>query len=132
MGTLEGKVAVITGAGQGLGRCHALTLAEQGAAIVVNDINAANAQSVVDEITAAGGRAVANTTSVTEWDGSKAMMDQAIETFGDFTTLVNNAGIARDKMSFSMEESDWDAVIDVQLKGHICLAHHAAKWWRDQ
>jgi NAD(P)-dependent dehydrogenase (short-subunit alcohol dehydrogenase family) len=130
MGALDGKVAIVSGAGQGLGRAHALTLAAEGASVVVNDV--AGAQPVVDEITAAGGRAVANGASVSDWKATKELVDQAVDTYGDLHVLVNNAGILRDKMSFSMDEAEWDAVIDVHLKGHFCLSHHAAVLWREQ
>ncbi|HEY2430602.1 MAG TPA: SDR family NAD(P)-dependent oxidoreductase [Acidimicrobiales bacterium] len=130
MGALDGKVAIVSGAGQGLGRAHALTLAEEGASVVVNDVS--GAQGVVDEITAAGGKAVAHGASVSDWKAGKELIDQAVETFGDLHVLVNNAGILRDKMSFSMDEAEWDAVIDVHLKGHFCLSHHAGVWWREQ
>jgi 3-oxoacyl-[acyl-carrier protein] reductase len=130
MGALDGKVAIVSGAGQGLGRTHALTLAAEGASVVVNDVS--GAQAVVDEITAAGGTAVANDASVSGWKAGKALIDQAVDTYGDLHVLVNNAGIIRDKMSFSMDEAEWDAVIDVHLKGHFCLSHHAGTWWREQ
>mgnify|MGYP001473559927 CR=1 FL=1 len=130
MGALDGKVAIVSGAGQGLGRAHALTLAAEGASVVVNDV--AGAQPVVDEITAAGGRAVASSASVSDWKATKELVDQAVDTYGDLHALVNNAGILRDKMSFSMDEAEWDAVIDVHLKGHFCLSHHAAVLWREQ
>ena len=132
MGALDGKVAVISGAGAGLGRTHALRLAAEGAAVVVNDVSAENAQAVVDEITAAGGRAASQVASVSNWDAAKALVDQAIETFGDLHIVVNNAGILRDRMSFSMDEAEWDAVLDVHLKGHFALSRHAGAWWRAQ
>jgi NAD(P)-dependent dehydrogenase (short-subunit alcohol dehydrogenase family) len=130
MGALEGKVALVTGAGQGLGRAHALELAGEGARVVVNDV--AGADAVVAEIAASGGVAVANSGSVSDWPGAAAMVQQAIDTFGDLHVLVNNAGILRDTMSFNMGEAEWDAVIDVHLKGHFCLSHHAGAYWRDQ
>jgi NAD(P)-dependent dehydrogenase (short-subunit alcohol dehydrogenase family) len=132
MGALDGKIAVVSGAGQGLGRTHALTLAREGAAVVVNDVSAPDAQAVADEITSAGGRAVTHLASVSDWDAAKALVDQAVETFGDLHIVVNNAGIIRDRMSFSMEEAEWDAVIDVHLKGHFALSRHAGAWWRSQ
>jgi len=131
-GALDGKVAIVTGAGQGLGRAHALTLAGEGAAVVVNDVSEGNATAVAAEILAAGGTAAANTDSVTDWEATRAMVDQAVRTFGDLHVVVNNAGFLRDRMSFSMEEADWDAVIDVHLKGHFCLSRHAGAWWREQ
>lgn len=132
MGALDGKVAVVTGAGQGLGRAHAVTLAGEGAAVVVNDVSAANAQAVADEITAGGGRAVVNTASVSDWAATKALVEQAVDELGDLHIVVNNAGITRDRMSFSMDEADFDAVVDVHLKGHFCLSRHAGVWWREQ
>ena len=87
---------------------------------------------MVDEIAAAGGRAVANDASVSDWKGTQALVEQAVSEFGDLHVVVNNAGILRDKMSFSMDEAEWDAVIDVHLKGHFCLSHHAGVWWREQ
>jgi NAD(P)-dependent dehydrogenase (short-subunit alcohol dehydrogenase family) len=130
MGALDGKVAIVTGAGQGLGRAHARELAAEGAAVVVNDVR--GAEDVVADITASGGRGVANTTSVSDWAGAEAMVRQAIDTFGDLHIVVNNAGILRDAMSFNMGEKEWDAVIDVHLKGHFCLSHHAGVYWREQ
>ena len=124
-------MAVVTGAGQGLGRAHAVTLAGLGAAVVVNDLGA-SADAVVDEITASGGQAVANHASVSDWKGSKELIDQAVDAFGDLHILVNNAGILRDKMSFNMDEDEWDLVIDVHLKGHFCPSRHAGAYWRDR
>jgi len=132
MGALEGRVAIVTGAGQGLGRSHALTLAGEGAAVVVNDIALANAEAVAAEIAAAGGRAAVSTDSVADWEASARVVDQAIGTFGDLHVVVNNAGFLRDRMSFSMDEADFDAVVAVHLKGHFCVARHAGVWWRDQ
>jgi len=132
MGALDGKVAIVTGAGQGLGRAHALTLAAEGAAVIVNDVDQASAQAVVDEITAAGGAADVSTDSVSNWDATKALVDRTVDAFGDLHIVVNNAGIIRDKMSFSMDEAEWDSVIDVHLKGHFCLSRHAGVWWREQ
>jgi NAD(P)-dependent dehydrogenase (short-subunit alcohol dehydrogenase family) len=130
MGALDGKVAIVTGAGQGLGRAHALELASEGASVIVNDVRGAD--EVVAEITAAGGQAVANSVSVSDWAGAEAMVAQAVDTWGDLHIVVNNAGILRDGMSFNMGEADWDAVIDVHLKGHYCLSHHAGVYWRNQ
>ena len=141
MGTLDGKVAVVTGAGRGIGREHALLLAAEGARVVVNDLGTEwdgsgvddqPAQLVVDEITAAGGTAVANDADVASWDGARQMVDQAVETYGDLNILVNNAGFLRDRMSFSTEESDWDEVIRVHLKGHFAPCKHAATYWRER
>jgi NAD(P)-dependent dehydrogenase (short-subunit alcohol dehydrogenase family) len=141
MNTLQDRVAIITGAGRGIGREHALLFAREGAKVVVNDLggdpagtgaDTAPAQQVVDEIVASGGQAVANYDDVTDWDGAKNLIDQAVDTFGDLHVLVNNAGILRDRMLVTMEESDWDAVIKVHLKGHFCPTRHAASYWREQ
>jgi NAD(P)-dependent dehydrogenase (short-subunit alcohol dehydrogenase family) len=139
MGVLEDRVVIITGAGNGLGREHALLFAREGAKVVVNDLgggpsgegsDVGPAQNVVDEIRAAGGEAIANTDNVASWDGAKRLVDQAIETFGDLHVLVNNAGILRDRMLVSMSEVEWDSVINVNLKGHFCPTRHAAEYWR--
>lgn len=141
MASLEGRVAIITGAGRGLGRQHALTFAAEGAKVVVNDVGAdaggsggprGAAQVVVDEIVASGGEAVASTDSVADWDGAKRMVDLAIESFGDVHVLVNNAGIVRDRVIVNMSEDEWDAVIAVHLKGHFNAIRHAARHWREQ
>jgi NAD(P)-dependent dehydrogenase (short-subunit alcohol dehydrogenase family) len=139
LGSFEGKVALVTGAGRGIGRAEALLLASEGAKVVVNDVggapdgsgnDAAPAQQVVDAITAAGGEAAANTDDISTWAGAEALVDQAWSTFGGLHVVVNNAGILRDRMSFSMTEDEWDSVIDVHLKGHFAVAHHAAARWR--
>ena len=141
MGALDGRVAIITGAGRGLGREHALLFAAEGAKVVVNDLGGAMdgtggdrtpAEQVVDEIRAMGGEAVANADNVAEWDGGKRMVDAAIEAFGDLHVLVNNAGILRDRVLVNMSEAEWDAVIHVHLKGHFVPTHHAAAYWREQ
>lgn len=141
MGTLDGRVAIITGAGRGLGREHALLFASQGAKVVVNDLGGANdgsgsdmtpAQQTVADIKAMGGEAIVNGDNVADWAGAKRMVDSAIETFGDLDILVNNAGILRDRMLFSMAENEWDAVIEVHLKGHFAPTHHASVYWREQ
>lgn len=139
---VEGRVAIITGAGRGIGREHALSLASKGAKIVVNDLGAdlsgsegddvTPAQSVVDEILALGGEAVINGGNVADFDQAGSLVTQAIETFGGLDILINNAGILRDRMIFKMEESDWDSVINVHLKGTFAPTHHAAKYWREQ
>ncbi len=140
-GLVEGRVAVITGAGRGIGREHALSLASKGAKVVVNDLGGdvngeggeiSAAQSVVDEITALGGEAVVNGANVADYDDAGAMIQQAIDTFGGIDILINNAGILRDRMIFKMEESDWDAVIAVHLKGTFNPISHASKYWREQ
>ena len=141
MGILDGKVALVTGAGRGIGREHALMMASEGAKVVVNDLggdasgagaDATPAQEVVAEIEAMGGEAVINGGNVAKFDEAKAMVDQAIDTYGDINIVVNNAGILRDRMLFSMSEDDWDAVIAVHLKGTFGPSHHAAKYWREK
>jgi NAD(P)-dependent dehydrogenase (short-subunit alcohol dehydrogenase family) len=141
MGLLDGKVAIVTGAGRGIGRGEALELAANGAKVVVNDLggewdgtgqDTRAAQQVVDEIKAAGGEASANYDDVASWDGSKNLVQQAVDTFGGLDILVNNAGILRDKMIFNMEEEDWDAVIRVHLKGHFAPTRHACAYWRQK
>src|ERR1700690_3384342 len=139
MGLLDGKVAIVTGAGRGIGREEALLLAAEGAKVIVNDVGAGRggggtdfhpAQQTVDDIAAAGGEAAINSDDVSSWDGAQRLVAQAVDTWGKLDILVNNAGILRDKMSFNMEESDWDDVIRVHLKGHFAPSHHAAVYWR--
>jgi len=130
MGLLEGKSAIVTGAGRGIGRGHALLLAAEGARVVVNDLDPANAKAVVAEIDNAGGEAVANSDNVATWAGGGAVVQAAIDTYGRLDILVNNAGVLRDGMSFNLTEPDWDAVIDVHLKGHMATCHAAAQHWR--
>lgn len=141
MGTLDGRIAIITGAGRGIGREYALLFAAEGAKVVVNDLggtldgsgdDVSAAQQVVDEITAAGGEAVANHDDVTDWEGGKRLIDTAIDTWGDLHVLVNNAGILRDRVLINMSEAEWDAVIHVHLKGHFVPTRHAAAYWREQ
>jgi NAD(P)-dependent dehydrogenase (short-subunit alcohol dehydrogenase family) len=134
-------VAIVTGAGRGIGREHALMLASEGAAVVVNDLGAAPdgsgadpgpANEVVAEIEAMGGAAIVNGSDVTDFAEAEAMVRQAIDVFGRLDVLVNNAGILRDRMVFSMTEADWDDVVGVHLKGHFCPTRHAAAHWRAQ
>ena len=142
MGLLDGKVAVVTGAGRGIGREEALLLAAEGARVIVNDIGAGlhgegtqdahPAEEVVALIKEQGGDAVVNGDDISSWAGGKSVVEQAIDTFGSLDILVNNAGILRDKMSFNMDESDWDDVIRVHLKGHFAATHHAAVYWRNR
>jgi 3-oxoacyl-[acyl-carrier protein] reductase len=141
MSELDGLVAVVTGAGRGLGRIEALALAKRGARVVVNDLGVAAdgvgrdeaaGQAVVEEIRAIGGEAVAHFGDVADWNDSKAMIQLAIERFGDLNILVSNAGFCRDKMIFSMSEEEFDAVIRVHLKGHFCGIRHASTYWREK
>jgi NAD(P)-dependent dehydrogenase (short-subunit alcohol dehydrogenase family) len=140
-GICDGRVAIVTGAARGLGRAHALELARQGAAVVVNDIgaeldgtggSAAPAHDVVAEIEAAGGRAVVNGDDVSSWSGAARLVQTAVDAFGGLDVVVNNAGVVRDRMFVSSEESEWDVVLAVHLKGHAAVARHAAAWWRDR
>ena len=144
-GTCTGRVVVITGAGNGIGRAHALAFAAQGAKVVVNDLGGARdggrecagsssgpAQAVADEIVAAGGEAVANTDDISSWAGAERLIGQAIDTFGGLDVVVNNAGILRDRMIVTMTEQDWDSVIGVHLKGTFAVLHHAAAYWRQR
>ncbi len=129
-GILEGRVAIITGAGGGLGAAHAKVMAAEGCAVIVNDINVEAAEAVVQEIEAAGGRAGVNHSDITNYDDSLNAVRQAIERFGDLHIVVNNAGNNRDRMFASMTEEDWDAVMAVHLKGHFCISSHAVHYWR--
>jgi len=141
MGALDGRVAIITGAGRGIGREHALLFAAEGAKVVVNDLGATNdgtgadmspAQQVVEEIRAMGGEAVVNGEDVADWEGAQRLINSAIEAFGDLDILVNNAGILRDRVLVNMTEAEWDAVITVHLKGHFAPTRWAAAYWREQ
>jgi NAD(P)-dependent dehydrogenase (short-subunit alcohol dehydrogenase family) len=137
----EGRIAIVTGAGRGLGREHALELARQGAKVVVNDLGTSGAgegasegpaHEVVEEIRAMGGEAVANGADVADFEGARAMVQQAVDTFGGLDVLVNNAGFLRDRMLVNATEDEWDAVIRVHLKGHFAPLRHAAAYWRDE
>jgi NAD(P)-dependent dehydrogenase (short-subunit alcohol dehydrogenase family) len=141
MSALAGKMAVITGAGRGIGREHALLFAREGASVVVNDVGGGNdgrgsdagpAQEVVAEITAAGGTAVANTDDISSWQGAKNLVDQAVSEFGGLDVVINNAGILRDGFIAGLDEQQWDGVIDVHLKGHFAVMRHAAAYWKDR
>lgn len=131
-GICEGRVAIITGAGGGLGAAHARVFAAEGANVIVNDINVEAAQAVVDEINAAGGSAVLNSSDITNYADSENAVKQALDTFGDLHVVLNNAGINRDRMFASMSEAEWDAIMAVHLKGHFCISSHAVHYWRDQ
>jgi NAD(P)-dependent dehydrogenase (short-subunit alcohol dehydrogenase family) len=138
-GLLDGRVVIITGAGRGIGRAHALAFAAEGAKVVVNDIGVGGdgsntgetpAEQVVSEIKAAGGEAVVNGDDVASWEGAQNLIQTAIDTFGGLDILVNNAGFLRDRMLVGMSEEEWDAVICVHLKGHFAPLRHAAAYWR--
>ena len=140
-GICEGRVAIVTGAGGGIGRCHALLLARLGARVVVNDIgvaadgsggSASPAEAVVTEIRERGGEAIVNTDDVADWEGAGRLVRAAIDGFGRLDILINNAGILRDRMFVSSSEDEWDAVMRVHLKGHYAPARHAAAYWRAQ
>jgi NAD(P)-dependent dehydrogenase (short-subunit alcohol dehydrogenase family) len=141
MGLMDGKVVIVTGAGHGIGRGHALDLAEAGARVVVNDLGGSPSgggsdSRVADEVVAIikdrGGQAVANYDDVSDFEAARRMIRQAIDAFGTLDSLVLNAGILRDKMIFNMDESDWDAVVKVHLKGHFAPARHACEYWRQK
>ncbi len=141
MGSLDGRVAIITGAGRGLGREHALLFAAEGAKVVVNDRGGANdgagaddgpADEVVAQIAAMGGEAVANGDDVADWDGAQRLVNAAIEAFGDLDILVNNAGILRDRVLVNMTEAEWDDVVRVHLRGHFAPSRWAAAYWREE
>src|SRR6202165_3843630 len=141
MGALDGRVAIITGAGRGIGREHALLFAQEGAKVVVNDLGGAMdgsgddrtpAQQVADEIRGMGGEAVSNADNVADWEGGRRLINAAVENFGDLHVLVNNAGILRDRVLVNMSEDEWDSVIHVHLKGHFVPTRWAAAYWREQ
>ena len=131
-GILDGRVAIITGAGGGLGAAHARVMAAEGCAVVVNDINTEAAQAVVDEVLAAGGKAAVNSSDITNYDDSLNAVKQAIAEFGGLDIVVNNAGVNRDRMFASMTEAEWDTIMSVHLKGHFCISSHAVHYWRGQ
>ena len=141
MGALDGRVAVITGAGRGIGREHALLFAREGARVVVNDrgssvdgvgADAGPTHEVVEEIRGFGGDAVANTDDVADWEGGRSLVRGALDAFGGLDVLVNNAGIVRDRTIANMTEDEWDSVVRVHLKGHFVPLRHAAAYWRDE
>jgi NAD(P)-dependent dehydrogenase (short-subunit alcohol dehydrogenase family) len=141
MGALDGRVAIITGAGRGLGREHALLFAAEGAKVVVNDLGGAAdgggsdrtaAEQVVDEIAAMGGEAVANADDVADWEGGQRLITSAVDAFGRLDVLVNNAGILRDRVLVNMSEDEWDSVVNVHMKGHFVPTRWAATYWREQ
>jgi NAD(P)-dependent dehydrogenase (short-subunit alcohol dehydrogenase family) len=141
VGALEGRVAIITGAGRGIGREHALLFAAEGAKLVVNDLGGAvdgsgddrtAAEQVVDEIRSFGGQAIANGDDIASAEGAQHLVDAAVAEYGELHALVNNAGILRDKMLVNMSEQDWDSVIHVHLKGHFLPTRVAAAYWREQ
>ncbi|QSE82307.1 SDR family oxidoreductase [Rhodococcus koreensis] len=138
-GVVDGRVVIVTGAGRGIGRAHALAFAAEGAKVVVNDIGAgldgsatgeSPAEQVVAEIVAAGGEAVVNGDDVADWAGAENLIRTAIDTYGRLEVLVNNAGFLRDRMLVGMSEQEWDAVVRVHLKGHFATLRHAAAYWR--
>ena len=141
MGICDGRVVIVTGAGRGIGRGHAIEFARQGAKVVVNDLGGSvegsgsdltPAQEVVEEIKGMGGEAVSNADNVADWEGAQRLVNTAIETFGDLHVLVNNAGILRDRMLVNMTEEEWDAVINVHLKGTFAPTRWAAAYWREK
>jgi NAD(P)-dependent dehydrogenase (short-subunit alcohol dehydrogenase family) len=141
MGALDGRVAIITGAGRGIGREHALLFAAEGAKVVVNDLgggvhgeddSASAAEQVVEEIKSFGGEAMANHDDVADWQGGENLVRTAVEAYGDLHVLVNNAGILRDRVLVNLSEDDWDSVMRVHLKGHFVPSRHAAAYWRER
>ena len=140
-GICQGRIVIVTGAGRGIGRAHALEFARQGAKVVVNDLGVTAdgsdaskgpADEVVEEIRAMGGEALANGADVADWEQTRALVAETVDAFGGLDVVVNNAGFLRDRMFVSAEESEWDAVVRVHLKGHFCTTRHAAEYWRNQ
>ena len=140
-GLCEDRIVIVTGAGRGIGRAHALEFARQGARVVVNDLGSENdgsggssapAEEVAEEIRAMGGEAIVNLSDVGDWKQTQALVAQTLDTFGGLDVVVNNAGFVRDRMFVGCAEEEWDAVIRVHLKGHFCTARHAAEYWRNQ
>ena len=140
-GLCEGRIVIVTGAGRGIGRAHALAFARQGARVVVNDLGSENdgsggssapAEEVAQEIRAMGGEAIVNLSDVGDWNQTQKLVEQTVDTFGGLDVVVNNAGFVRDRMFVGCAEEEWDAVIRVHLKGHFCTARHAAEYWRNQ
>lgn len=141
MGICDGRTVIITGAARGLGRAYALAFAREGASVVVNDIgtslagegrDTSAADAVVDEIRAAGGKAIANHEDITDWDAARRLVGAAVDAFGDLHVVVNNAGIVRDRMFVSATPEEWDATMHVHLRGHFCVSRHAVDYWRAQ
>ena len=141
MGALDGRVAIVTGAGRGIGREHALLFASEGARVVVNDLGGGGdvagtdrtlAEQVVADIKSAGGEAITNGEDVSSWEGGRRMIQAAIDAFGDLDIVVNNAGILRDRALVNMTENEWDAVMNVHMKGHFVPTRWAASYWREQ
>lgn len=141
MGLLEGKVAIVTGAGRGIGQAEAMLLAKEGCSVLVNDVGGsaegggadpARAEAVAAEIAAAGGSAMGNGDDVSSWEGSRRIVDLALSTWGRVDMLVNNAGVLRDRMSFNMSEDEWDTVVRVHLKGHFAMTRHVITYWRER
>jgi NAD(P)-dependent dehydrogenase (short-subunit alcohol dehydrogenase family) len=137
----EGRVVIVTGAGRGIGRAHALEFARQGASVVINDLGASlggegasagPAEEVAEEVRSLGGRAVVDGHDVADWEGARAIVQTAVDSFGGLDAVVNNAGFVRDRMFANATEDEWDAVVRVHLKGHFCVARWAAAYWRDR
>ena len=141
MGLCEGRVVIVTGGARGIGREHSLAFAREGAKVVVNDLggktdgtgtDASAADQVVEEIRRAGGAAISNGADVADWDATRALVEQAVSTFGRLDVVVNNAGILRDRMFVNTSIEEWDLIMRVHLRGHFCTSRHAAAYWRDR